>query len=251
MIRDLFSVGAHVGYSTSLRHPAMSRYVYGRKGNTDIIDLHRTAETIDTVSNALAQHLKQRHTILFVGGKSEAQAAIKAAGQRLGMPYVAGRWVGGTITNFKQIRQQVDKLERLREQKEKGELGKYTKREQLSFDREIADLERYYDGLIPLTGLPHALFVVDPKQEYTAVHEAYIRDIPVYALANTDCSASQCEDIVPANDNEKSAIDYVVGTITERLSEHVSGGETQDTEASDTTAQENEAAQGEPAAAAA
>jgi len=218
-IQQLFSVGAHIGYSKSHRHPTMMPFIYGSKDSREIIDLEETITKLDAVTNSLVDVIKNGKHVFFVGGKKEAHDAVVTNAQELGMPYVAGRWIGGTLSNFKQIRRQVDKLQSLRTQKEKGELTKYTKREQLSFDREIDDLSRYYEGLIPMEHIPGALFVIDPKQERIAVHEAMVRNIPVYALANTDCDVREVTDVIPANDNSKATIDMIFSMMVPALAD--------------------------------
>jgi len=218
MIADLFFVGAHFGYKKASRHPTMQPYMYGTKDDHEIIDLYKTKEQLEKAQTWLADTASNGGTVLFVGGKNEAHEPIARNAADLGMPYVAGRWVGGTITNFKQIRRQVDKLQSLRTQKEKGELAKYTKYEQLAFDREIEDLARYYDGLIPLTSTPKIMVVVDPKQEQIAVHEAQVAGIPVVAIASTDCDIRGLGLVIPANDNSAATIQYLLDTIGSRLS---------------------------------
>lgn len=246
-IADLFSVGAHIGYTKASRHPTMMPYTYGVKNDREIIDLHSTLAQLDKATEMVTDIASRGKQVLFVGGKNEAHESVKHNAQQLGMPYVAGRWVGGSLTNFKQIRRQVDKLQNLRSQKEKGELAKYTKYEQLSFDREIADLERYYEGLIPLTDLPAAMVVVDPKQEQIAVHEARVKDIPVIAIANTDCDVRVVDHVIPANDNAKATIDYLLNHLGSAMAEHVSADQststsTQQPRTTDVSQQEEAAA---------
>ncbi len=220
LIQELFSVGAHIGYSKARRHPSQSVHIYGLKNRIDIIDLEKTRAQLAEAVHFLSEIAAQGGTILLVGGKAEARRAIQQTGEATGMPFVAGRWIGGTLTNFSQIRKQVDKLQSLREDRDKGELSKYTKREQLSFDREIADLERYYSGLIPLkTNQPEAMVIIDPKQEHIALKEALVSRIPTVAMANTDCDISKIDHSVPANDSSQAAVDLVVGQFREAILE--------------------------------
>ena len=144
----------------------------------------------------------------FVG---YAERLAIGAGEMLGMPFVDGRWIGGTLTNFGQIKKRVEKLERLTSEREKGELAKYTKKERLLIDREIANLDRFFSGIIPMKELPKVLFVVDPKKEYTAVKEAQDLGIPVIALAGSDCDISIIEYPIVGNDASKSSITFFVG----------------------------------------
>ncbi|MEX0930181.1 MAG: 30S ribosomal protein S2 [Candidatus Paceibacterota bacterium] len=216
-IKELFSVGAHLGYRKARRHPSMKRYVYGAKDGLEIIDLEQTKQAIEETQAFLKDSVAQGGIILFLGGKQESQDAVGRVARTVGMPYVLGRWIGGTFTNFAQIRRQAEKLERLRDEREKGELGKYTKREQLTFDREIEKLEKFYGGLTTLTKLPNVLVVVDPTQEQIAVDEARQEGVPVVALANTDCTVADVAYTVPCNDHSKSTIDLVVGMLGDAI----------------------------------
>ena len=131
------------------------------------------------------------------------------------MPYVAGRFIGGTLTNFPQIRKRVEKLENLTSQKDKGELAKYTKKERLLIDREIAKLREFFFGLSSMKNLPNALFVVDAKREIIAVREAKKIGIPVISLSGTDNNVNDIEYPIPANDSAKASIEFILKTVAE------------------------------------
>lgn len=215
MIEQMFSAGAHFGYSRSRRHPSVSPLIFGAKNRVEIFDLEKTKEFLEKAKafmTALAQDGKQ---FLLVGGKNEAREAIRNAAARLGMPYVAGRWIGGTLTNFKEIRGRIDKFLDLSGKREKGELGKYTKKERLLIDREIADLERFFGGLVSMKELPKALFVIDPKHEHTAVAEAKKTGVPVVALLGSDCDLRGVAYPIPGNDAAIGSIGFFVSQITE------------------------------------
>ena len=143
------------------------------------------------------------------------------------MPFVDGRWIGGTLTNFAQIRKRVEKLEKLTSEKEKGELAKYTKKERLLIDREIANLERFFSGIVSMKELPKALFVVDPKKEKTAVKEALDMNIPVVALAGSDCNIRELTYPIVGNDSSQTSIQFFVNEITKTYSESKAEGKTE------------------------
>ena len=147
-------------------------------------------------------------TILFVSSKPEAREALKAGAQKLGQPFVAGRWIGGTLTNFGQIRSRIDKMLDLMSKREKGELSKYTKKERLLIDRDIIKLDELFAGLVPLIAMPAALVVIDPGKEHTAISEAKRMGIPVVALANSDCDLKGVEYAVPANDATRKSVGF-------------------------------------------
>ena len=129
IIEEMFKAGAHFGYSKSRRHPTVSSYIFGIKNRAEIFDLTKTADLLQNVLNFVASLAKDGRQILFVGGKNEARDLIKKAAVSIDMPYVAGRWIGGTFTNFSEIKKRISKLEELTKQREKGELSKYTKKE--------------------------------------------------------------------------------------------------------------------------
>src|SRR3989338_2076475 len=160
-IKTLFEAGAHFGYSRARRHPTATPYLFGTKDRNDIFDLEDTQKRLDAASAFAGELAKSGKHLLFVSGKNEAISIIKEYAERIGAPYVAGRWIGGTLTNFKNIRKRIDRLEKLMSERESGALEKYTKRERLMIDREIIELLGRFGGLVKITDLPVALFIVD------------------------------------------------------------------------------------------
>ncbi len=217
MIEKLFSVGAHFGYSPSRRHPSTARFIFGAKGGVELIDLEKTADYLEKAKGFLKDVAASRKQILFVGGKAEAAPALERAAQRVGEPYVASRFIGGTLTNFKEIQKRLNRLADLTTMKEKGELAKFTKKERLLLDREMDDLTAMFGGLRGMERLPGALFVIDPKREHIAVEEARALSIPVAALLNTDCDASDITYPIPANDSNIASITLVLEEITKAI----------------------------------
>ena len=212
-IERMFKSGAHFGFAKSRRHPTVKQFIFGVKNKVEIFDLEQTEAMLDRAREFVKARGAEGRQILLVGGKNEAQEAVKSAAQALGMPFVAGRWIGGTLTNFGEIRKRVEKLETLTSQREKGELSKYTKKERLLIDREIANLERFFSGLIPMKAKPAALFVIDPKKEKIAVKEAMETGVPVVALAGSDCDLTLVTYPIPGNDASLSSIKFFVGEI--------------------------------------
>lgn len=211
LIDTLFSVGAHFGYAPSRRHPSVSPFLFGAKGGTELFDLEQTAKCLEEALEAVKKLASERKTILFVGGKAEAREALVRAAERINQPYVASRWIGGSLTNFSEIKKRINRLAELSDMREKGELAKFTKRERLLIDREITDLEAMFGGLKSMQKLPDALFVVDPKRESGAVEEARQLNIPVIALLNSDCDRRVATYPIPANDASLQTIAFVLG----------------------------------------
>lgn len=206
----LFSVGAHFGFVKSRRHPSVTPFILGSKNNLEIFNLESTSKELEKALTFVEEKGREAAGALWIGGKSEAREAIKKAGRELEMPYVAGRWIGGTLSNFSEIKRRILRLEELVGQREKGELGKYTKKERLLFDREIDRLTIYFGGLAQLKALPKFLVVIDPKKEYIAVAEARKIGIPVVALAGSDSNLFEVDYAIPGNDSSRQSINFIL-----------------------------------------
>lgn len=215
----LFAAGAHFGLIRSRRHPSAKPYLFGVKNKIEIFDLEKTQESLIKAKAFIREIVAAGGNVLFVGGKNEAQKAVLEGAMKVGMPVVAGRWLGGTMTNFPEIRKRINKLEDLTTQKEKGELSKYTKKERLMIDREIVRLDKSFSGLTPMKVLPKVIFVIDPKREHIAVGEAKKLHIPVVALASSDCNMRDVEYAIPGNDASVASIKYFVQEIASAIEE--------------------------------
>jgi small subunit ribosomal protein S2 len=213
IIDSMFKAGAHFGFSKTRRHPTITPYIFGAKNKVEIFDLEKTSELLNKALAFVANLARESKSILFIGGKSEARNSIKNSALSINMPYVDGRWIGGTLTNFPQIRKRVEKLERLNSEKEKGELAKYTKKERLLIDREIANLERFFSGIVSLKDLPKAVFIIDPKKEKIAVKEAKDMGIPVIALLGSDCNLKDVDYPIIGNDSSQMSIQFFTQAI--------------------------------------
>lgn len=219
-LQKLYDAGAHVALPRTRRHPTAVPFIFNTKDRTDIFDLELTAKRLTTAEEFVANLSKSGKTLVFVGGKTEVASAVKEAATRIAAPYVAGRWIGGTLTNFKNIRKRIDRLEKLMSERESGELEKYTKRERLMIDREIEELLGRFGGIVSLRDLPGALFVVDTRHEHTAVKEANQLGIPVLGLSSSDCDFAVVQYPVPANDTSIKSVRFV----TERIADAYADG---------------------------
>lgn len=218
VVGELFAVGAHYGYPKSRRHPTTKKYIFGVKNNVEIFDLEKTAEALNEVCEFVENLASTGKKVLFVGGKREAQTAISSAASVAGAPFVAGRWVGGTLSNFDIIRKRVEKLLTLTDEREKGTLTKYTKKERLMIDRQIKRLDEMFGGIRTLTQLPGAIVIVDPRFEKIARAEALMLKIPIIALSNSDCDVRDIKHVIPCNDASIATITHVVGRIAKAYS---------------------------------
>jgi small subunit ribosomal protein S2 len=223
MVEEMFQAGVHYGYSKSRRHPSASQYVFATKNGVDIINIEKTEELLNKALEAVTKLAASGKTILFVGTKPEARQQIVEIALSLNMPYVSERWVGGALTNFPEIKKRIIKLLDLRDQKEKGGLDKYTKKEQLLIDREMTDMTKNFQGLTGITKTPDAMFVVDPKKEAIAVTEAKKMNLPVIALLNTDCNLKLVDYPIVANDASVSSITFFLSKIKEAYTKGSNG----------------------------
>lgn len=213
-IDALFKVGAHFGYSRSRRHATMKGLVYGTKNKTDILDLTQTAPLFEEALAYVRALGAQGKTVLFVSGKPEMANLIRETAASVGMPYVAGRWLGGTLSNFPEIKKRMNRMKELLEERESGtSTGKYTKKERLMIDREIARLETNFSGLVSMERVPDALVIVDTKREENAVLEARGLNVPVVGIANSDCDLSLISHPIVGNDASRESVEYFLAEI--------------------------------------
>jgi small subunit ribosomal protein S2 len=218
-IDSMFKAGTHFGFSRRRRHPTVTPYIFGVKNKVEIFDLEKTSLLLAEAKKFVASVAAEGKQIVLVGGKHEARAAIRAAALSINMPFVEDRWVGGTFTNFKEIRKRIDKMEKLEEEREKGELVKYTKKERLMIDREIDRLSHLFSGIASIKEMPKAVFVVDPREEINAVKEAQDMGIPVIALAGSDCDISGIDYPIVGNDASQESIRFFVNEIVKAYEE--------------------------------
>lgn len=209
--------GLQYGYSRTRRHPSMKPFIESNHNGVDFINLDKTAEQIENAISFLKSVQGAGRTILFVGVKPEIRQIVKEVALSLNSPYIAERFIGGTLTNFPQIKKRIEKLHELLKKKETGELSVYTKKEQLLIQRDIDRLDRDFGGVSSLTNIPAAIVIVDPRHEEMCVKEAMRLHIPVVALANTDCTLEGIEYPIVGNDGSVGSVRFVLETLKEAL----------------------------------
>ncbi len=200
LIEQMFEAGAHYGYSKTRRHPSLSSYIVATKNRTDIINLEKTEVLLKEASEFIKKIAGKNGVLLFVGTKPEAKEAVKAAALSLSMPYVAERWIGGTLSNFVEIKKRIAELENYHKESKEGGLEKYTKKERVVMAKKMEKLSRYYSGLIGLKKSPDALFIIDAKAEHIAATEARKCGVPVIALINSDSNIKGIDYPIVTND---------------------------------------------------
>lgn len=214
-MKSLLESGVHFGHRTHKWHPAMKPYIFTERNGIHIIDLQKTSKALDTAYNVVRDTVANGGVVLFVGTKRQAQETIQLEATRASMPYVTARWLGGTLTNWRTIRQRINELERLERMRDSGDFGRITKKEGLIIMREIDRLEGLLSGVRKLVRPPEMLFVVDVSREFTAIHEANLLNIPVVAMVDTNCDPSNVDYVIPSNDDAIRAIKLVVGKIAD------------------------------------
>lgn len=217
LIEKLKISGGQYGYSKTRRHPSTRGSLYTTQGGKDVINLEVTAEQTAKAAEFLVGLIKEKKLVLFVGVKPEARVATRNAAMALSQPYATERFIGGTLTNFGEVKKRLDKLVDLTNKREKGELAVYTKKEQVLIDRDIARMTVNFGGLLGLTGTPAALVLVDSKFEHIALTEAQYTRVPVVALCNTDCNIKGIAYPIVVNESSASAVSVILETLEKAM----------------------------------
>ena len=239
-MRDLLQAGAHFGHQTRFWNPKMGPYIFGARNKIHIINLEHTVKAFNealTYVNGLAA---KKNKVLFVGTKRAASGVIAEQAARAGMPYVDHRWLGGMLTNWKTLRQSINRLKELEKQAEDGTFAKLTKREALERTRDMEKLERSLGGIKDMGGLPDAIFVVDVDHEAIAIKEAKNLGIPVIGIVDTNSNPDNVDYIIPANDDAIRAVTLYVTSMADAI---IAGKEYAQTQAGGKVDQEAPAAE--------
>jgi small subunit ribosomal protein S2 len=212
-IEAMFQAGLQFGYYRRSRQPKMAEYIYGIKNNVEVFDLEKTRDAIRKAESFLKKIGEAKKNVLWVGTKPSAKIAIEKTANELSHSFVASRWVGGTLTNAKMIRDRIKHFEDLKKMKESGEILKYTKKEQLKLTREIKALHEKFSGIENLRQDLEAIIIVDPKEEKTAFSEARRVGLPMIAILSSDNDPTGIEFPIPANDSAPSSIEYILNRL--------------------------------------
>lgn len=216
---DLLKSGVHFGHKTSRWHPKMAPFIFGARAGVHIIDLEKTKAQLEKILAYVYELGREGKVILFVGTKKQAALAIQKYAQEAELPYVQNRWLGGTITNWHEIHKVISSYNDLRVKRERGELQKYTKKEQGEFSKDIERKAQLVGGMSILTKIPDALFVVDIKQEETAIREANQKNVPVIALCDSNVNPDSVQYVIPGNDDAVKAIELIVSLVAQAYKE--------------------------------
>jgi small subunit ribosomal protein S2 len=218
-MRDLLEAGVHFGHQTRRWNPKMRRFIFTERGGIYIIDLQQTAELIDRAYEFARELAGRGGTMLFVGTKKQAMDAIEEEAQRVGMPYVNHRWLGGLLTNWRTMSARIERMHELRRLNEEGQLDLLPAKERLTMLSELEKLEANLGGVADLKRQPDAIFVVDLRKEQIAVREARRLGLPIIGLVDTNCDPDEADYVIPGNDDAIRSCSLVIKAIARAIEE--------------------------------
>jgi small subunit ribosomal protein S2 len=214
-LREMLEAGVHFGHQTGRWNPKMRPYIFGARNKVHIVDLSQTVRLLDRACHFISGTVSQGRRVLFVGTKKQAQDIVREEAVRAKQFHITNRWLGGTLTNFRTVKTSVDRLKELDRMATDGSFDKFTKKEALILARDQEKLERNIGGIKEMTGLPGAMFVIDPRKEGIAINEANRLGIPVVALTDTNCDPSGIDFVIPGNDDALRSIRLFAGAIAD------------------------------------
>lgn len=222
-LEELLDAGVHFGHQRRRWHPQMASYIYTEERGVHIFDLAQTRERLIAAAKFLYQTAKNGGTIIFVGTKRQAKDIVEAEAKRCGAMYITERWLGGLLTNFEQVKINMERLNDLTEKRQKGELARYTKKEQLLIDRQIKKLETVVGGIRGLTELPKAIVLASARKEYTAVREAVRKEVPLVAIVDTNADPRPIDYPIPGNDDARKSLALLFKLLADAVEEGYKG----------------------------
>ncbi|MBU3694867.1 MAG: 30S ribosomal protein S2 [Rhodocyclaceae bacterium] len=205
-MRQMLEAGVHFGHQTRYWNPRMAPYIFGHRNRIHIINLEKTAALFGDALTYVRKLASNKGTILFVGTKRQAREIVAEEAARAGMPYVDHRWLGGMLTNFKTVKTSLKRLKDMEAASQDGSLERMSKKEALSFSRELEKLQRSLGGIKDMNGLPDALFIIDVGYQKIAIQEARSLGIPVVGVVDTNNSPEGVDYVIPGNDDSARAI---------------------------------------------
>lgn len=211
----LLEAGVHFGHQTRKWNPKMKPYIFGARNGIYIIDLQNTARLLKEAYNFVVRAVSEGGTVLFVGTKKQAQDSIVEEAERCGMYYVNNRWLGGTLTNFQTIKKRINRVKELEEMKRDGSFARYTKKETMRMEKELAKLEINLGGIKDMDETPSALFVVDTKKEAIALNEGKKLGIPIIAIVDTNGDPEDIDYLIPGNDDAIRSVRLLTSIIAD------------------------------------
>lgn len=210
---ELFEAGAHFGHVVKKWNPKMKKYLWGAMNGIHIFDLEKTIAGLTEACKTLTHLASTGKRIVMVGTKRQAKQMVEDEAKRIGVPYITQRWMGGLITNWKQVKQTIDRLNKLKKDKEEGNLKKYTKKEQVLFDKEIVKLERVVGGISTLKDAPEVVVVIDTHKERLVVREASSKKVTIVGLVDSNANPDNVNFVIPMNDDSAKGLEIVIAAL--------------------------------------
>jgi small subunit ribosomal protein S2 len=218
-MKDLLVSGVHFGHQTRRWNPKMKQFIFGERGGIYIIDLQKTTVLIDEACDFLKKTAERGGNVLFVGTKKQCQETIKEQAERVGMPYVSNRWLGGLLTNYSTLNKRIKRMHELKELSENGSLDLLPTREAMQLRADLRKLEQNLGGVGNMDRLPAAVFVVDPRKEAIVVKEARKLKIPIIGLVDTNCDPDEIDYIIPGNDDAIRSCSLIIRTMADAVAQ--------------------------------
>jgi small subunit ribosomal protein S2 len=218
-MKELLEAGVHFGHQVKRWNPKMKKYIFGQRNGIYIIDLQKTVKMFEVAYNFVRDLSSKGKTVLFVGTKKQAQDVIIEESQKSQSFFINQRWLGGMLTNFKTVKQGIEKLKKIEKMQEDGTYDLLTKKEVAKFETERARLMKNLSGVKDMNSLPGAIFIVDPKKESIAIAEAKKLAIPIVSLVDTNCDPDDIDYVIPGNDDAIRSIKLLTGKISEAVAE--------------------------------
>jgi len=218
-LQALLEAGCHFGHKSERWNPKSGQFIYTEKDGIHIIDLAKTKAGLEAACDYVKTTVSQGGEVLFVGTKRQVQAIIKLEAETVGAPYFSARWIGGFLTNWDQIKKNIEKINRMEEEQKAGAWKKLPKHEQVKLSRYLERIKIYYGGVLKLAQVPTALFIVDVKKEIAAVREGARRGVPIIGVVDTNSDPTGIDYVIAANDDAVGSVSYVVHAVAQAYKE--------------------------------
>ncbi|OGG29184.1 30S ribosomal protein S2 [Candidatus Gottesmanbacteria bacterium RIFCSPLOWO2_01_FULL_46_9] len=218
-LQALLEAGCHFGHKAERWHPKASKFIYIEKDGIHIIDLAKTKTGLEAAAEYVRDIVAKGGDILFVGTKRQARGIVKQEAAAVSVPYFSERWIGGFLTNWDQIRKNIEKINRMTTDQASGAWKKFPKHEQSKMARYLERIKIYYGGVLAIAQVPQALFVVDVRKEIAAVREAQRRGVPVIGIVDTNSDPTNIDFVIPANDDAVGSVSFIVHYMAEAYKE--------------------------------
>lgn len=224
-LKDLLEAGCHFGHKVERWHPKAAEFIFEEREGIHIIDLVKTRDGLKKAAQYLKNLGQSGQIVLFVATKRQAKGIVADSAKRAGVSYLTNRWIGGFLTNWEEVKKNIDKVNRMRKEFTDGAWKKFVKHEQVQLEKEMHKLETVYSGVLELQRIPDAIFIIDIKREVSALREALKRNLPIMAVIDTNANPNDVDYPIPANDDAVGSIQYIVNFLADAYLEGKKVGE--------------------------